>query len=280
MDWEVPPMVNGVLGIIGCQVLEDEMAYIVAHDREVEQVVIIDPTQERTMAGKIQQIAPEKKVSCFDEKYDLKQFQLTDGLSVILWLKSIGLHQSPQLLREEVMKAVGQLELFTDSVLLFYGQCGSAFRNIEIFTEGIHVPVTILTDKDGSLIDDCSGTALGGREEYRMFLVNQPGPSFILNTMWLANWKHFMQEVQMLHDPNNLEEAREVFQYMDYKRTVGLNTGLVDPTVFDRQLNEFATIFGLKPENHKCTLSIVEKSYRKAKGRLGEMPIAEPELPA
>lgn len=264
-------MVSGALGIIGCQVLEDEMAYVVAQDPEVEQVIVIDSTMEKSMVGKIQHMAPQKKVSCFDEKYDIKQFQLTTGLTVVLWVKSIALHQSPPLLREEVTQAILRLEPLIQSALIFYGQCGSAFRNMEIFSQGMHVPVTILKDNDGALIDDCYGTVLGGREEYRAFLVNQPGPCFVLNTMWAANWKHFMQELQMMHDPSCIDEAKEVFQYMDYKRTVGLNTGLVDQLVFERQLGEFAAIFGLELEDHRCTLRIVESSYKEAKGRLTEL---------
>ncbi|MCU0861243.1 MAG: DUF1638 domain-containing protein [Methanomassiliicoccales archaeon] len=258
-------MIDQVMGIIGCQVLEDEMAYVVANDPEVRHVLVIDSTQERTMAGKVQRMAPDKKVSLFDEQFDIKQFQLTPGLNVIVWVKSIGLHQSPPMLREEVSRSIARIEPLAKSILIFYGQCGNAFRNMEIFCKGVKVPVTILKDKDGAPIDDCYGTVLGGRDEYRAFLIKQPGPSFVLNTMWLANWRHFMQEMQMLHDPNDVEEAKTVFQYMDYKRTVGLNTGLVSDPVFQKQLQEFATIFGLEIENHDCTLRIVDSSYNEAK---------------
>ncbi len=263
---------TNVLGIVGCQVLEDEMAYIVAKDPEFRNVLVIDSTEERTLAGKVQRMAPEKQVSVFDESVELKDLNFATDPSVILWNKSICLHQSPTLLREEVLKAINKMEPVARAVLIFYGQCGSAFVNMDIISEGIHVPVTILKDKDGSLIDDCFGTFLGGKEEYRLFLVNQHGPSYILNSMWAANWRHFMKEFQMIHDPNDLEEAREVFKYMDYKRVVGLNTGLVDPSVFEEQLKEFSTVFELEPVNRDCTLSIVEMSYQEAKRFLMEQP--------
>jgi hypothetical protein len=134
------------------------------------------------------------------------------------------------------------------------------------------VPVTILRDNDGSLIDDCFGTELGGKEEYRKFLVSQPGPSYVLNTMWAANWRVFMQDVQMLRDSNNVEEVKEVFKYMDYKTAIGLNTGLGDQDVFERQLEEFACIFDLQMEHHRATLKIVENSYREAKKFLSDPP--------
>lgn len=78
--------------------------------------------------------------------------------------------------------------------------CGNAFRNLEMITAGMRVPVTILRDDDGSMIDDCFDTELGGRQEYRDFLINQDGPSYVLNTMWAANWRAFRQDMQMMHD--------------------------------------------------------------------------------
>jgi hypothetical protein len=259
---------TGVMGIVGCQVLEDEIAYVVSHDEDIKRVLIIDGTQERTIAEKIRKMAPSKLVMSFGEEFNFKQFQMSPELTVILWLKPISLHQSPPTLREDVMKAVKALEPLTKSVMLFYGQCGSAFRNMEIITNGVHVPLTILKDADGSLIDDCFGTALGGKEEYRLFLVGQPGPSYVINSMWAANWRHFMFETQMLRDPNDLEEAKEIFKYMDYKRVVGLNTGLADQAVFEHQLEEFGRLFELQPENRRCSLRIVESAYREAKQHL------------
>jgi hypothetical protein len=195
------------------------------------------------------------------------------GMSIILWLKPISLHQSPPLLREEVLKAINRIEPLTKSILIFYGQCGNAFRSLEMITAGARVPITILRDPDGSLIDDCFGTVLGGKEEYRQFLINMPGPSYVLNTMWAANWRVFMVDTQMLHDPNNVEEAKDVFKYMDYKMTIGLDTGLGDSDAFEHQLEEFASIFDLQMKHHRATLRIVEKSYKEAKKFLSDPPM-------
>ena len=112
-----------VLGIVGCQVLEDEMAYVVATDPDTEEIMIIDSTVQKTITDKIKRMAPRKKVKCIDETCAIKEFQLPSGMSTILWIKPIGLHQSPPLLREEVMKAINRIEPLAKSILLFYGQC-------------------------------------------------------------------------------------------------------------------------------------------------------------
>jgi hypothetical protein len=77
----------------------------------------------------------------------------------------------------------------------------------------------------------------------------------------------------MLHDPNNVEEAKDVFKYMDYKMTIGLDTGLGDSDAFEHQLEEFASIFDLQMKHHRATLRIVEKSYKEAKKFLSDPPM-------
>jgi hypothetical protein len=256
------------LGIIGCQVLEDEMAHIISKDPDVKNVLVIDSTNERTLAPKIKRLAADKKVTIRDENFDIAKFRHGKELNVIAWVKSINLHQSPKLLREEVMKVIIKIEPHVQSILLLYGQCGNAFLNMNRLTEGVKVPVTILMDENGILMDDCYGTALGGRDEYRAFLINEEGPAYILNSMWAAHWRHFMMEVQMLRNPNDVEEIRELFRYMDYRKVVGLNTGLIEESVFEMLLEEFSEIFALPSENHDGTASVVERSYKEAKNSL------------
>jgi hypothetical protein len=72
----------------------------------------------------------------------------------------------------------------------------------------------------------------------------------------------------MLRDPEDVSEIKEVFQYMDYRVVVGLDTGLVESTVFNRQLEEFANLFGMKNQRFPCSLGVVERCYQEAKGKL------------
>lgn len=51
------------LGIVGCEVLEDEIVHVVGHDPEVLNVILIDDKASGRMERKIHRIAPDKKVS-------------------------------------------------------------------------------------------------------------------------------------------------------------------------------------------------------------------------
>lgn len=258
-----------ILGIVGCQVLEDEIAHVVSNDRDVRQVVIFDQTEERTLGRKMSSRGiPE--IVVHDRAYHDDPIDDDNGLTVLVSLKPISLHQCPSLLREDVMATIELMDNLADSVLVFYGQCGNAFLNFELLEARATVPLTILSDGDGCPVDDCFGTALGGRDEYRDFLLNSPGPAFILNPMWAANWRHFMQEVQMMRDPDSVDEVKAIFQYMDYRCIIGLDTGILPPPTFDVQLSEFGQIFGLAHQSVRCGMNVVENSYLKAKSLMGK----------
>jgi hypothetical protein len=255
------------LGIVGCEVLEDEIVHVVGHDPEVSNVILIDDKASGRMERKIHRVAPEKRVSQVLGLDGPDQLELPEGISALIWVKPIELHQSAPLLREQVLSAMKCMEPYVQSFMVFYGQCGHAFRNVEQVLESVRVPVTLLRGSDNCMVDDCTGTLLGGSEEYREFLIGQQG-AYVLNTMWAANWKEFMQDIQMLRDPNDVSEIKEVFRYMDYQTAIGLDTGLVDQAEFDRQLEEFASTFGMKKQRFPCSLKVVERSYLAAKERL------------
>ena len=259
------------LGIVGCQVLEDEIAYIAGNDPETRTIVVVDDSKAGTLVSKIKRVAPDKNVIAASEA-ELAAVVLPAEFSLFIWMKPIGLHQSPPLLREEVLGAVRRLESLTQSILIFYGLCGNAFRNIELMSKGARVPISILSDETGKIVDDCTCTVLGGTDAYRQFLVKEPGV-YVLNSMWATHWKQFMQETQMTSDPSNVEEVKMIFEFMDYKKVAKLQTGLGDPE-FDERFNEFAEMFGLQKAVRPCTLNLVEDSYHRAKARIvaGDAP--------
>jgi hypothetical protein len=247
--------------------MEDEISHLVGGDVDVANVLLIDTTVSNRMEQKILAIDPNKNVLSVNCPDVFPELDLRQGISVLIWLKPIELHQSPPLLREQVHSAIKCMEPHVRSFIMFYGQCGHAFRNVEKVLEDVSVPVSLLKGSNDILVDDCTGSLLGGTEEYRQFLLNQQG-AYVLNTMWAANWKEFMQEIQMLRNPEDVSEIKEVFRYMDYRVVVGLDTGLVESSVFDRQLEEFADLFGMKTQRFPCTLGVVERCYQEAKGKL------------
>jgi len=262
---EGPTQDRRVIGVIGCQVLEDEVVHVLCHDHDLGAVLVIDSPKAKGVASKLRQGG---KADVLEVGIgELASHLPRQGMSAIVWEKPIELHQSPSHLREEVVANAKEIASLCNSILIFYGICGNAFRAIDKIAEEFSVPVIILRDSRGMIVDDCIGAVLGGAEEYRNFLLRDKG-GYTLNTMWAANWREFMVETQFLHYPIDPEEARMVFQCMDYKKVVMLVTGLGDEYLFHQQAQEFASTFDLGNSEERCTLDVVEDSYRVAKSKM------------
>lgn len=254
-----------VIAVIGCQVLEDEVSHVIGIDPDIQSIFVLESPHATGIAEKLRrsgraqvhEVKPEDLVAALPK----------NGLSAVVWIKPIDLHQSPAHLREEVVANARMIAPICDSILIFYGLCGNAFRAIDDIAKEFDIPLVILRDSQGLIVDDCIGAVLGGTEEYRAFLLRDKG-GYTLNTMWAANWRYFMVETQFLHDPNDPEEVGMVFQCLDYRNVVMLDTGLGDREAFRRQAEEFAHIFGLGNSEEPCTLRVVEESYRMAKSRM------------
>jgi len=95
-----PPR-HRVLGIIGCQVFEDEIAHVVYNDLEVTNVFVIDSDESKGVVNKIKMLDPEKKVVRMAEEW-LETATVPRERSIVIWMKPISLHQSPAKLREDV----------------------------------------------------------------------------------------------------------------------------------------------------------------------------------
>lgn len=259
---DAPTVKKGVLGIIGCQVLEDEIAHVVCTDDRLESVVVINSPDAKGIADKIRK-GSSKEVIELDIS-ELEPQKLLNSEAAIVWIKPIALHQSPVHLREEVVANAVRITPFCSSILIFYGLCGNAFKAIENISAQFSIPLLILKDQEDLVIDDCVGAELGGTTQYREFLLEDRG-GYTLNAMWAMNWPHFLYEVQILRDPDDLEEAKLVFECMEYKNVIMLDTGLGDHTKFHDQAQDFANKYGLGLVDKKCTLSLVESSYKMAR---------------
>jgi hypothetical protein len=253
------------LGIIGCQVFEDEIVHLIAGDSTIDHVEVVESPESKGLYDKLARTdhagsLEYRKAAAFEDGPP------DDGFSVIVRILPISLHQTPPALRAMVMSEIWRMEPSCASVLVFYGLCGNAFKNIEALTSGLRTSVVILKDGRDKIVDDCVGAVLGGTEEYLNFLMTAKG-GYPLNTMWAANFRHFMKEIQLLRDNSDIEEAKMVFQCMDYSSIVELDTGLGGEE-YHRRIEEIASWFGFGVRRVPCTLKVMYVSYQRAKDNL------------
>jgi hypothetical protein len=216
-----------------------------------------------TIESKLRNLTPERDLHLVAEE-DVADLRLQTEGNVIIWQKPVELHLIPCELRDDVLATMRLMEPACDVILVFYGLCGNAFRNFESLIQDFKVPVCSLTDHTGQMVDDCIGTAVGGVDDYLHLLRSHPG-SFYLTPMWASNWRRFFHDIRVIEDEKNLDGARYVFQFMGYKDTFKLKTGLGDAEAFDRNVREFGESFDLKVGEIPCSAAVAERSYLKAK---------------
>jgi hypothetical protein len=255
------------LGIIGCQVFEDEIVHLLSKDGSIDHIGIVQSPESKGLFDKLTKADLGDKV-VFRKDVSVEERPPGEGFNVIVHILPISLHQTPAALRAMVMSEIWKMEPSCGSVLVIYGLCGNAFKNIDILTSGLRTSVVILRDCRDKIVDDCVGAVLGGTEEYLNFLKTDKG-GYPLNTMWASNFRHFMNEIQLLGETSEIEEAKFVFQCMNYSKIVELDTGLGGDE-YHRQIKDIASLFGFEVERVPCTLSVMEVSYRSAKERLDD----------
>lgn len=254
---------GNALGLIACHMLEDETVHVLSHDKEVRLILVVDSQVSNTLVPKLRDKCRSVSIEMVSPD-DISARRLEGPGIVILWQRPVNLHVSPDLLRDDVLKIIAELQDLCSAILVFYGLCGNAFRNLESKVKDVPIPVTILKDSTGQVVDDCMGVAVGGVEPYLKLLRSHHG-AFFLSPMWASDWRHFFVDIMVLQDPNDLEGARYIFQYMNYTTVTMMCTGLGCNDEFHDEVRSFSNAFGLAEEEYPCSTDVVDLSYAEMK---------------
>lgn len=262
---------DSVLGIIGCPVLEDELVYLLSSDDEISRIYVIDNGECENFIRKLKKSAPEMELTLIDEG-SIPSVRSDAGLTVIVCMMSIGLHEYPEELRNEVLATARKLESSCGAILVFYGLCGNAFKNFDEISKQIQCPVVILTDETDRIVDDCIAVPLGGTDQYLALLKRYPGV-FYMTPGWAENWEVLLSKMELFRgtDASDVETLKFIFDMAGYSKVLKIPTGLGDAETLDRKTTEFARIFGFEEhclEKEWCSLKVIKHSYSKVKSFL------------
>jgi hypothetical protein len=265
---------HGILGMIGCPILEDEMAYILARDGEITRFWFVETDECRNLMRKLGQLRPDAVMGMVPES-EIDSLSPPDGLSTLIWMKSMALHEDPDRLRDEVVETMSTMERKCGSILMFYGLCGNAFKDIDTISKDFTTPVTILRDEKDQIVDDCICVPLGGTEGYLSLLKRYPGV-FYMTPAWAENWEELIRTMEIfrgMEDGKGWDDLKFVFEMANYTQLLKIHTGLGDEEILDSKSREFAEIFDFEEltlEDGWCSLDITERSYARAKSYLGD----------
>ncbi|TGC09135.1 DUF1638 domain-containing protein [Methanolobus halotolerans] len=268
-----------VLSLIGCKILEDEITHVLSKYTENTRIVLIEDRESRGLARKLRlqdisfSVTPIDRIDDFICSAGLGSFkkkfmsfigkECTEDIVVVIKIMPLGLHINGTSLRSEVGIQVDIMSEFSDSILLFYGLCGNALKDIGISAGKSPVPLYVLKDGEGERVDDCISIALGGNRRYEQELKKWNDTATLYFTpLWASNWKD-MKDLPL--DSDMVSEYRYSFSI---GRIVKLDTGLRFEKDFGAKISELAKRFSAETVEVKGNTEIVENCYIEIKKKL------------
>lgn len=246
-------MTSGILGVLACPMLENELLYSLSHDGEEKTVYVVDNEDALTFKRKADRrgfrytLIPEKKFCSEDSGIDRSKF------NVVIFFNPMALHAEPENLRKQVEEQIVAIQPYVDSLAVYYGMCGSYGWNVEEFAreKGLKPTFTML-DKDGRVCDDCVGVAIDGGENYTRLAREYTGMLYLIPTV-ASNWREFfggkktgngktMKEEleEMTPDVKEYFGITDVDSYMRWMFSIaGYQHGLIIDTGLEDDRDEF-----------------------------------------
>jgi hypothetical protein len=252
----------GVLGILTCEILELEFAYLLNSDTDIDRITVLENSRSVRMLDELQ----SGGIHNLYRINDLESFapDPENRLEVLVQVLELGLHNRKKLLQEGLVEATCKMGSRLDALLLGYGLCGNALEKPDELLADAGVPVFIPMDEDHP-VDDCIGLLIGGRDRYYGEQCQVAGTFFMIPG-WTIHWKRMFEQ-----ECGNLSEdmARRLFK--DYERSLLVSTPIMSIEEMKQNSTAFNALFGLRSEVCQGTLGILHKTWDTAKKHLNSI---------
>ncbi|MDD3233004.1 MAG: DUF1638 domain-containing protein [Candidatus Methanomethylophilus sp.] len=244
-------MTNGILGIIACPMLEDELLYGIAHDPEPKEIFMLDNEPADSIRGKMDRKKIPYTLVPRDDFYAGKADVGTNGYRVVIDMNHLGLHAEPKDLKKFIEDQITALQPHVAAVGLYYGLCGNYGWNITGWCQERHYkPAEMFRDRTGRVCDDCIGVCVGGGERYLDLEKTHTGKLYVTPAV-AGNWEEFIGDMDFMKGVDNMTPQtlasmginggregfmRWMFEFCGYTTLLQIDTGLEeDKKKFDAE---------------------------------------------
>ena len=281
-----------VLSIIACEMLEDELVYVLSKDQNAVRLITVENRQCFRFVRKLKsrncqvRLFPSDRISFFVKQMNcpvsrkIPNFLLKlpfcgtihenmkeknrETITVVVNILKLGLHADCDLLKSEIYRNMKEMADFSDGILIFYGNCGRPLRGLEAEFKDIKCPLYFLEDEKGDIVDDCISVALGGNDAYAEVMQSGNGTGmFYLTPMWASGWK------EMKNESGGTSDVDESFLKNPlYKKVVKISNEISRGDEFDKNVLNFARTFDMSIVERKGSMEIASKSYLNARNNI------------
>ncbi len=295
-----------VLSIIACEMLEDELSYVLSEDHDLNQLIVVENRQSLRFVRKLKslncqpKLFPLDKVPIFLKEANSSVYNSVSVNILKLFLKfpffkkiphntggkskeknrekpivvvntlKLGLHADCELLRSEIYQNIRKMAAFSDGILIFYGNCGHSLRNTVADFKDLPFSLYFLKDEKGEIVDDCISVALGGNDNYAEVMQSGKGIGMIyLTPMWASSWK------EMRMESNNTSDFNDSFLKKHYKRVVKISNEISMGSEFNKNVLNYARTFDMSITEMEGSMEIASKSYLSAKNDVCKKAVSD-----
>ena len=250
------------IGILVCQIFEDELLEILGSFPEIDKILIYNNEASKEFQNiAIKNLLPEK-FRIVRELCSVKFLKRENDVEALLYILPLALHVDPPMIKKEVASATKELEKHVDYLVVFFGLCGNSLGDVEALMKesNVEVPIVILKDSQGEIVDDCVCALIGSRNRYRETINEEPGTWF-MTYGWAKYWKELSCETVGSFDINKM---KLVFDRTGYKRTLAVDLDFGDKNIYYERCKEFSEIFNLPVCHKKGDINLLKEALRKA----------------
>ncbi|WP_028582366.1 DUF1638 domain-containing protein [Desulfogranum japonicum] len=251
-----------VLGILTCEIMELEIASLVALDTDLTKITVVDDHKAQHLISSIESqrvhtVYRIPHISAFDPE--------NSGDEALIRVLELGLHRRRDLLKEKLEQESRQMDRYIHCLFLGYGQCGGVLADP---AETVDVTCPVFYPRfAGKPVADCIGICLGGDEEYYREQ-RQVAGTYFLTPGWCRHWKDMFGSLDTaFNETMSTKLCRRILR--GYKRLLLVHTPVMasgDMRSFSQELIEMSD---LEVQEREGTLSLLEQGYREAKKYLG-----------
>ena len=238
-------MESGRLMMIACPLLEDEMIYNLTTDPDEKRIFLLVNKNIDTLLPKLRSNNVEFEQISEEDFFNENANVPREGYNVIIWMMNLGLHSEPKDLASEIRRLMLTVPGHADGIALYYGLCGNGLEGIrEWGRENLSIPMTIFTDGEGKLCDDCICVPLGSSKKYLSLMKEHTGVMYLTPAV-ACSWREFLYHTELFKGLDRIDMSHREFMKLmldmaGYKQCLKIQTNLGDQANFQEKCEEYA----------------------------------------
>ncbi len=201
----------GRLMMMACPLLEDEMIYNLTTDPDDKRIFLLANKNIKTLLPKLKSNSVEFEQISEEDFFNENANVPREGYNIIIWMMDLGLHSEPKALAEEIRRLMLTIPDHADGIALYYGLCGNGLEGIREWSrENLPIPMTLFTDREGKLCDDCICVPLGSSEKYLNLMKEHTGVMYLTPAV-ACSWKEFLDHTELFKGLDRIDMSRKEF---------------------------------------------------------------------